>query len=87
MADGYRNRVPLCGPLWLRMEFTSLQSDRMSVAVSMLASFVVFIWSSNLKGKERKGKEEYLYSAFLHQGTHKALRHGSHSITCKQHRG
>jgi len=43
MADGYRNRVPLCGPLWLRMEFTSLQSDRMSVAVSMLASFVVFI--------------------------------------------
>jgi len=35
--------------------------------------------------KERKGKEEYLYSAFLHQGTHKALRHGSHSFTCKQH--
>ena len=34
------------------------------------------------KGKE---KEEYLYSAFLHQGTHKALRHGSHSFTCKQH--
>jgi len=26
-----------------------------------------------------KGKEEYLYSAFLHQGTYKALRHGSHS--------
>ena len=36
-------------------------------------------------GKERKGKEEYLYSAFLHQGTHKALRDGSHSFTCKQH--
>ena len=34
--------------------------------------------------KERKGKEEYLYSAFLHQGTHKALRYGSHSFTCKQ---
>ena len=34
---------------------------------------------------ERKGKEEYLYSAFLHQGTHKVLRHGSHSFTCKQH--
>jgi len=34
---------------------------------------------------KRKGKEEYLYSAFLHQGTHKALRHGSHSFTCKQH--
>jgi len=31
--------------------------------------------------KERKGKEEWLYSAFLHQGTHKALRHGSHSFT------
>jgi len=35
--------------------------------------------------KERKGKEEYLYSAFLHQGTHKALRYGSHIFTCKQH--
>jgi len=35
--------------------------------------------------KERKGKEEYLYSAFSHQGTYKALRHGSHSFTCKQH--
>jgi len=32
-----------------------------------------------------KGKEEYLYSTFLHQGTHKALRHGLHSFTCKQH--
>ena len=32
-----------------------------------------------------KGKEEYLYGAFLHQGTHNALRHGSHSFTCKQH--
>ena len=34
---------------------------------------------------KRKGKEEYSYSAFLHQGTHKVLRHGSHSFTCKQH--
>jgi len=32
-----------------------------------------------------KGKEEYLYSAFLHQGTYKVLRYGSHSFTCKQH--
>jgi len=35
--------------------------------------------------RKRKGKEEYLYSAFLHQGTLKALRRGSHSFTCKQH--
>jgi len=35
--------------------------------------------------QERKGKEEYLYSAFSHQGTSKVLRHGSHSFTCKQH--
>ena len=35
--------------------------------------------------KRKKGKEEYLYSTFLHQGTHKALRHGSHSFNCKQH--
>ena len=27
--------------------------------------------------RKRKGKEEYLYSAFMHQDTHKALRHGS----------
>ena len=38
------------------------------------------------RGKRKgKGKEVYLYCAFLHQGTHKALRHGSHSFTCKQH--
>jgi len=36
----------------------------------------------NLEFAKRKGKEEYLYSAFLHQGTHKALRHGSHSFNC-----
>jgi len=35
--------------------------------------------------KERKRKEEYLYNTLLRQGTHKALRHGSHSFTCKQH--
>ena len=34
---------------------------------------------------ERKGNEEYLYSAFSDQGTYKSLRHGSHSFTCKQH--
>jgi len=33
------------------------------------------------RGKERKGKEEYLYSAFSHQGTYKALM----DHTCKQH--
>jgi len=31
----------------------------------------------------KEGKEEYLYSTFLHQGTHRALRHGSYSFTCK----
>jgi len=35
---------------------------------------------------KRKGKEEYLYSANLvHMHTLKALRHVSHSFTCKQH--
>jgi len=35
---------------------------------------------------ERKGKEEYLYSAILvRTHTLKALRQGSHSFTCKQH--
>ena len=32
---------------------------------------------TNVTDRTGKGKEEYLYSAFLHQGTHKALRHGS----------
>jgi len=56
----------------------------------------VFVCSDNHEGKlllmamciyiERKGKEEYLYSAIL-VCTHtlKALRHGSHSFTCRQH--
>jgi len=35
------------------------------------------ITAVNSKGNKMKGKEEYLYSAFLHQGTHKALRHES----------
>jgi len=37
--------------------------------------------------KERKGrvfKEEYLYSAFI-QRLVSALKHGSHSFTCKLH--
>jgi len=40
-----------------------------------------------LNGWEKgKGKEEYLYSAILvRMHTLKALRHGSHSFTCKQH--
>jgi len=40
---------------------------------------------SHVKGKG-KGKEEYLYSVILvRTHTLKALRHGSHSFTCKQH--
>jgi len=39
------------------------------------------------KGKRarqrEKEKEEYLYSAILVCHTHKDLRHGSHSSTCK----
>ena len=42
-------------------------------------------WPFGTSTKGKKGKKEYLYSAFLHQGTYKALRHGSHSFTCKQH--
>jgi len=37
--------------------------------------------------RERRGKrqEDYLYSAILVCLTHKVLRHGSHSFTCKLH--
>jgi len=41
--------------------------------------------SSLTASSKREGKEEYLYSAFSHQSTHKALRHGSHSFSCKQY--
>ena len=33
--------------------------------------------------RSKKGKEEYLYSAFVYYVYLKALRHGSHSFTCK----
>jgi len=39
-----------------------------------------FIHKQPLK---KKGKEEYLYSAFIQRL--QALRHGSHSFTCKLH--
>ena len=55
----------------------------------MTGCYVAFVdvWCSQsfCKWKRKEGKEEYLYSAFLHQGTLKALRRGSHSFTCKQH--
>jgi len=35
------------------------------------------------QAEERKGKEEYLYSAFIYYVYLKALRHASHSFTCK----
>jgi len=38
--------------------------------------------ASNLERK-KKGKEEYLYNAFIQRL--RALRHGSHSFTCKLH--
>jgi len=34
-------------------------------------------------GSKGKGKEEYLYSAICTVHSLKALRHGSHSFTCK----
>jgi len=35
--------------------------------------------------KERKGKEEYLYSLIYTTHSLKAFRRGSHSFTCKLH--
>ena len=40
---------------------------------------------SALRPVKRKGKGEYLYSAILYYVYLKALRHGSHSFTCKLH--
>ena len=40
---------------------------------------------SRLAWSERKGKEQYLYSAIYTVHSLKTLRHGSHSFTCKLH--
>ena len=50
-----------------------------SHALAVKLSELTQISTACSKGK--KGKEEYLYSAFSHQGTYKALRHGSVSYT------
>jgi len=41
--------------------------------------------ATTCKGNERKKNEEYLYSAIYTTHSLKALRHGSHSLTCKLH--
>ena len=61
------------------------QLARFLLTQSVARSLCNTLASRMSQWKKRKGKEEYLYSAFSHQGTHKALRHGSHSFTCKQH--
>ena len=66
----------LAAVLWKRSDSPSYFCVHESMEIKLRPSAV--------KGKG-KGKEEYLYSAFLHQGTLKALRRGSHSFTCKQH--
>jgi len=74
----FRWQLKLCDPLLTRA-IPEHRTDKQLVIMHYRnkASF-----TCTFKGK---GKEWYLYSAFLHQGTHKALRHGSHSCTCKQH--
>ena len=42
------------------------------------------IWNDWIAGKEKERKE-YLYSAIYTMHNLKALRHGSHSFTCKLH--
>ena len=61
----------------------------LSSGVFMFVSFCLSrrpVLMSVMKWMERKGKEKYLYSAILvRTHTVKALRHGSHSFTCKLH--
>jgi len=68
---------------------TNVSDEVLQVISLPLGTFIRYLIlasvSRNLLRVKGKGKEEYLYSAFSHQGTHKALRHGSHSFTCKQH--
>ena len=67
------------------VSISTLRSNNCLVLILCLRQWSVIFTTWILLLLKGKGKEEYLCSAFLHQGTHKALRHGSHSFTCKQH--
>ena len=63
----------------LQFVFPRYNAQRFVFYVCLVALFNRW---RNVLGKE-KGKEEYLYSAIHSTHTLKALRHGSHSFTCK----
>jgi len=64
---------------------TSEEINVVDMALNLRPQYALLTSSALCFRLKRKGKEEYLYSTFLHQGTHKALAHGSHSFTYKQH--
>jgi len=70
--------------VWLMLWFVCLLTWHWCVLAKCWNGLIWFlVWG--LPQRKRKGRVFILYSAFLHQGTYKALRHGSHSFTCKQH--
>ena len=81
----WRNGAGSFFPRSLAVDRDQTRSSEWLVAVSAceFSSVVWHLWFGDRKGKEKERKS--IYSAFLHEGTHKALRHGSHSFTCKQH--
>jgi len=60
----------------------ALYGGWLGVVVARLAAATL---SGSAASTGKKKGRVFIYSAFLHQGTHKALKHGSHSFTCKQH--
>jgi len=75
-----------------RWHYFSFRKTAHSPTAAELSNNTAFEWKmwflcfTFCQVKERKEKEEYLYSTILVR-THalKALRHGSHSFTCKLH--
>jgi len=76
-----------CSRLWTCPTWTQVHAYQLSVTPRRTMGQVSYswVWGFEFCATE-KGKKEYLYSAILADTpTHKVLRHGSHSFTCKLH--
>jgi len=73
--------------VWLAQHYLGCTCDPQRVpgrsAIKLLR--LQMNYTNNTICVKGKGKEEYFYCAILVCHTHKVLRHGSHSFTCKLH--
>ena len=75
----------ICPKLWF-LAIGSRHNEHIDSLLPMRAKFGVLEQTQGLQLQAKFHLNVYLYSAFFGQGgTLKALRHGPHSFTCKQH--